>query len=141
MTSKDRDTHDAPASSGSFQPRRERVPASLDEALHLLQADPGHSLADPGLARLTPLGLDRLFLAARRQMERSHAGILLLLELMPIVQRAQGAHRRRLMRGVIQQLRHHVQDQHRWHALADNAAYYRDNRQAAARVAARLKPD
>ena len=31
--------------------------APLDDALHLLQADPGHSLADPGLARLTQAGL------------------------------------------------------------------------------------
>ena len=52
--------------------------APLDDALHLLQADPGHSLADPGLARLTPAGLDRLFVAARRQADRSHQGILLL---------------------------------------------------------------
>ena len=47
----------------------------LDDALHLLQADPGHSLADPGLSRLTPAALDRLFLAARRQAEQSHDGI------------------------------------------------------------------
>ena len=65
--------------------------APLDDALHLLQADPGHSLADPGLARLTQAGLDRLFVAARRQADRSHQGILLLLDLLPLAQRADPA--------------------------------------------------
>ena len=36
------------------------------------------------------------------------------------------------------QLRPHLEDQQRWQALADNAAYYRDNRQVAERIAARL---
>ncbi|WP_157074259.1 hypothetical protein [Pseudoxanthomonas mexicana] len=42
------------------------------------------------------------------------------------------------MRGVVRQLRHQMEDQHRWQALADNAAYYRDNRQVAERIASRL---
>ena len=110
--------------------------APLDDALHLLQADPGHSLADPGLARLTQAGLDRLFVAARRQADRSHQGILLLLDLLPLAQRADPA--ARLVAGTARQLRYHLEDQQRWQALADNAAYYRDNRQVAERIAARL---
>ena len=112
--------------------------APLDDALHLLQADPGHSLADPGLARLTQAGLDRLFVAARRQADRSHQGILLLLDLLPLAQRADPAAASRLVAGMARQLRHHLEDQQRWQALADNAAYYRDNRQVAERIAARL---
>ena len=112
--------------------------ATLDDALHLLQADPGHSLADPGLARLTQAGLDRLFVAARRQADRSHEGILLLLDLLPLAQRADPASDSRLVAGMARQLRHHLEDQQRWQALADNAAYYRDNRQVAERIAARL---
>ncbi|HEV7269511.1 hypothetical protein [Pseudoxanthomonas sp.] len=141
MTSKDRDTHDthAPADADGLPPLpREASPPPLDDALHLLQADPGHSLADPGLARLAPAGLDRLFLAARRQAERNYDGILLLLDLLHLAQRAEDAGHRRLLTGVVRQLRHHVEDQQRWQALADNAAYYRDNRQVAERVAARL---
>jgi hypothetical protein len=110
----------------------------LDDALHLLQSDPGHSLADPGLARLTPAGLDRLFVAARQQADRSHQGILLLLDLLQLVHRNDAAAASRLTAGVVRQLRHHVEDQQRWQALADNAAYYRDNRHVAARIAARL---
>ncbi|MBD9478750.1 hypothetical protein [Pseudoxanthomonas sp. PXM02] len=134
--------HDAPPPSAA-RPAAEASPplVPLDDALHLLQADPGHSLADPGLARLTPAGLDRLFLAARRQAERNHDGILLLLDLLQLAQHAEGGHPRRLMPEVVRQLRHHVEDQHRWQALADNAAYYRDNRQVAERIAARLRPD
>jgi hypothetical protein len=45
------------------------------------------------------------------------------------------------MPGVVRQLRHHVEDQQRWHALAENAAYYRDNRLAAERIAAKLRTD
>ncbi len=141
MTAKDRDTHPLPApphpcDSQTVPCDAPRVP--LDDALHLLQVDPGHSLADPGLARLTPAGLDRLFLAARRQAERNHDGILLLLDLLQLAQRAEGNGTQRLIPGVVRQLRHHVEDQHRWQALADNAAYYRDNRQVAECVAARL---
>jgi hypothetical protein len=144
MTSKDRDTQDTPPSNGTHAPERmprSPLPAPLDDALHLLQADPGHSLADPGLARLTPAGLDRLFLAARRQAERNHDGILLLLDLLQLAQNTGNANPRRVMFGVVRQLRHHVEDQHRWQALADNAAYYRDNRQVAERIAARLRAD
>ncbi|WP_157074260.1 hypothetical protein [Pseudoxanthomonas mexicana] len=68
MTSMDRDAHAQcqPNDIRDVQSVRDGMSQStLDDALHLLQADPGHSLADPGLARLTPAGLDRLFLAAR----------------------------------------------------------------------------
>lgn len=134
--------HDAPAAAADHPAAGASPPlVPLDDALHLLQADPGHSLADPGLARLTPASLDRLFLAARRQAERNHDGILLLLDLLQLAQRAEEGHPRPLMPGVIRHLRHHVEDQHRWQALADNAAYYRDNRQVAERVAARLQSD
>jgi len=79
--------------------------APLDDALHLLQADPGHSLADPGLARLTQVGLDRLFVAARRQADRSHQGILLLLDLLPLAQRADPAAASRLVAGTARQFK------------------------------------
>lgn len=141
MTSMDRDAHAQcqPNDIRDVQSVRDGMSQStLDDALHLLQADPGHSLADPGLARLTPAGLDRLFLAARHQAERNHDGILLLLDLLQLAQRAEGTGPHRLMRGVVRQLRHQMEDQHRWQALADNAAYYRDNRQVAERIASRL---
>ena len=145
MTSKDHDTHAMPPSADAnhlpLAARDDAAALPLDDALHILQADPGHSLADPGLSRLTPGGLDRLFLAARRQAERNHDSILLLLDLLQLSQPADGTGHRRLMPRVVRQLRHHVEDQHRWQALADNAAYYRDNRRVAERVAARLTCD
>ena len=55
-----------------------------------------------------------------------------------LAQRADPATASRLVAGMARQLRHHLEDQQRWQALADNAAYYRDNRQAAERIAARL---
>ncbi|WFC41368.1 hypothetical protein [Pseudoxanthomonas sp. SE1] len=134
--------HEAPAvadAGDATVPTTPLIP--LDDALHVLQADPGHSLADPGLARLPPAGLDRLFLAARRQAERNHDGILLLLDLLQVAQRADSASHRQLIPSVVRQLRHHVEDQQRWQALAENAAYYRDNRLAAERIAARLRTD
>lgn len=75
-------------------------------------------------ARLTQAGLDRLFVAARRQADRSHQGILLLLDLLAA---CRSGHRfDGLVAGMARQLRHHLEDQQRWQALADNAAYYRD---------------
>ena len=135
--------HDAPLPATAHPQTTGAAPPllPLDDALHLLQADPGHSLADPGLARLPPTDLDRLFLAARQQAERNHEGILLLLDLMHLARNTEGAGQRRLIRAVVRHVRHQVEDQHRWQALADNAAYYRDNRRVAERVAARLQTD
>ena len=62
----------------------------------------------------------------------------MLLDLLPLAQRADPASDSRLVAGMARQLRHHLEDQQRWQALADNAAYYRDNRQVAERIAARL---
>ena len=141
MTPKDRNTYDMPPPPETGDVPHTMFEAAappLDDALYVLQAAPGHSLADPGLARLTPGGLDRLFLAARRQAERNQDSILLLLDLLQLSQPADAAAHRRLMPRVFRQLRHHVEDQHRWQALADNAAYYRDNRRVAERVAERL---
>jgi hypothetical protein len=137
----DANGHEAPAADTCDVAMSAPPLIPLDDALHVLQADPGHSLADPGLARLPPAGLDRLFLAARRQAERNHDGILLLLDLLQVAQRADSARHHQLMPGVVRQLRHHVEDQQRWHALAENAAYYRDNRLAAERIAAKLRTD
>lgn len=144
MTSKDRDTRQTSAAVDArdgARMTRSALPAPLDDALHLLQADPGHSLADPGLARLTPVGLDRLFLAARRQAQRNHDGILLLLDLMQLTRNADGIAQHRLIRRLVRQLRHHVEDKRRWQALADNAAYYRDNPRVTECIAARLRLD
>jgi hypothetical protein len=43
-----------------------------------------------------------------------------------------------LMQRLISQLHDLLQDQQRWHALADNAAYYRDHTTVAERIAACL---
>lgn len=132
--------HEAPSPTVACNDAPPAPPAApLDDALHVLQADPGHSLADPGLAALAPADLDRLFLAARQQAEQNHDGILLLLDLLQLAQHGDGPVPRELLPRVVRQLHRHVQDQHRWHALADNAAYYRDNRRVAERVAARLR--
>lgn len=62
----------------------------------------------------------------------------MLLDLLQLAQRTDAAAAARLTDGVLRQVRHHLQDQQRWQALADNASYYRDNRHVAERIAARL---
>lgn len=109
--------------------------SGLAEALDVLQGVAGHSLADPGLTTLTPFSLDRLFVAARRQADRRQEGILLLLELMQRLQAAGTPADTVLAQRFVQQLHHEYRDQQRWHLLADNAAYYRDNRSVAERIA------
>ena len=107
------------------------------DALPFASPHDGAALA-PLPTRLAPANLDRLFVAACQQVERSHQGILLLLDLLQLAQPADPAAASRLVAGTARQLRYHLEDQQRWQALADNAAYYRDNRQVAERIAARL---
>lgn len=111
------------------------APSALDQALQALQGGPGQSLADPGITLLTAAQLDLLYMGARIQAEHCQDGMLLLLDLMHGTQAGGAMPDGSLMQRFVVQLHHLCRDQQRWHALADNAAYYRDNARVANRIA------
>ncbi len=111
------------------------APSPLEQALQALQGGPGQSLADPGITLLSPAQLDLLYVGARMQAEHCQDGLLLLLDLMHGAQVGGAMPDGSLMQRFVAQLHHLCRDQQRWHALADNAAYYRDNVQVARRIA------
>ncbi|PPJ43215.1 hypothetical protein C0063_08370 [Pseudoxanthomonas sp. KAs_5_3] len=110
-------------------------PSPLEQALQALQSGPTQSLADPGITLLSPAQLDLLYMGARLQAEQCHDGVLLLLDLMHGAQSHGAQPDAALMQRFVEQLHHLCRDQQRWHALADNAAYYRDNRRVTDRIA------
>lgn len=118
------------------------APSALDQALQALQGGPGQSLADPGITLLTPAQLDLLYVGARMQAEHCQDGLLLLLDLMHGAQAHGAMPDGALMQRFVTQLHTLCRDQQRWHALADNAAYYRDNVRVADRIASwvRVQP-
>jgi hypothetical protein len=110
-------------------------PSPLEQALQALQCGPGQSLADPGITLLSSAHLDMLYMSARMQAEQCHDGVLLLLDLMHGAQSHGAQPDAALMQRFVEQLHHLCRDQQRWHALADNAAYYRDNSRVTDRIA------
>ena len=110
-------------------------PSPLEQALQALQSGPTQSLADPGITLLSPAQLDLLYMGARLQAEQCHDGVLLLLDLMHGAQSHGAQPDVALMQRFVEQLHHLCRDQQRWHALADNAAYYRDNSCVTDRIA------
>lgn len=111
------------------------APSALDQALQALQGGPVQSVADPGITLLTPAQLDLLYMGARVQAEHCQDGLLLLLDLMHGAQAHGAMPDGALMQRFVTQLHTLCRDQQRWHALADNAAYYRDNARVADRIA------
>lgn len=116
-------------------PGHRRRTQPLEQALQALQCGPGQSLADPGITLLSPAHLDLLYMSARLQAEQCHDGVLLLLDLMHGAQTHGAQPDAALMQRFVEQLHHLCRDQQRWHALADNAAYYRDNSRVTDRIA------
>ena len=110
-------------------------PSPLEQALQALQCGPAQSLADPGITLLSPAQLDLLYMGARLQAEQCHEGVLLLLDLMHGAQSHGAQPDAALMQRFVEQLHHLCRDQQRWHALADNASYYRDNSRVTDRIA------
>ncbi|SDR01490.1 hypothetical protein SAMN05428982_2886 [Pseudoxanthomonas sp. CF385] len=118
------------------------APSALEQALQALQGGPAQSLADPGITLLTPAQLDLLYVGARMQADHCQDGLLLLLDLMHGAQVGGAMPDGALMQRFVAQLHTLCRDQQRWHALADNAAYYRDNARVAGRIASwvRVQP-
>ncbi|MET0582827.1 MAG: hypothetical protein ABWX88_09180 [Pseudoxanthomonas sp.] len=111
---------------------------SLERLVHLLQGSPEPSLADVGITRLPDGQLDRLASSARHEAELCQDRAELLLELLErCVENSATPEAATLLR-TTRQLHRLARDQRRWHDLADNAAYYRDNAQVAARISGYL---
>ncbi|WAC61886.1 hypothetical protein OVA13_10745 [Pseudoxanthomonas sp. SL93] len=113
-------------------------PRALDQVLILLQGVAKNSLADPGITLLPPAQLDLLTVHARQQADQCQEGILLMLDLLQDRVGSGCLPDVALMQRLVAQLHDLLHDQQRWHALADNAAYYRDHATVAARIAAYL---
>ncbi len=114
------------------------APRALDQVLVLLQGVAKNSLADPGITLLPPAQLDLLTVHARQQADLCQDGMLLMLDLVQDMMGNDCMPAAALMQRLVRQLHDLLHDQQRWHALADNAAYYRDHATVAARIAACL---
>ncbi|MGH6752255.1 MAG: hypothetical protein ACREDP_08820 [Bradyrhizobium sp.] len=112
-------------------------PTPLETLLTLMQGDTACPLADPGIAAYHPDKLDSINAAAQLQsddcLDRMHC-LLELLDASLTHNPSPLAHL--TLTGAIRHLTRSLTDHQRWHALADNAAYYRDHPQIANEVAA-----
>ena len=111
---------------------------SLERLLHLLQGCVEPSLADVGITRLADGQLDRLASSARHEAELCQDRSELLLELLERCVENSATPEAAMLLRMTGQLLRLARDQRRWHDLADNAAYYRDNAQVAARISGYL---
>lgn len=107
---------------------------SLERLIHLLQGSAESCVADVGITPLPHAQLDRLSNSARQEAELCQDRLELLLELLErCVDHGAMPEPDALVR-MTRQLMRLARDQRRWHDLADNAAYYRDNAPVAARI-------
>lgn len=107
---------------------------SLERLVHLLQGSPEPSVADVGIAPLPYAQLDRLSSSARQEAELCQDRLELFLELLECCVDSSATPEPDMLVRTARQLLRLARDQRRWHDLADNAAYYRDNAQVAARI-------
>lgn len=108
----------------------------LDRLICLLSNSTNATLADTGIARLSP---DRLSAMSGNAQEESEACLdraFLLLRLMEHTLHNGCPPDPNELTTMAQHITHLLQDHQRWHTLADNAAYYRDHPQVAHRIAA-----
>lgn len=111
---------------------------SLERLVHLLQGSPEPSLADAGITPLPHAQLDRLSSSARQEAELCQDRSELFLELLECCVENSATPEPGTLLRMARQLLRLARDQRRWHDLADNAAYYRDNAQVAARISQHL---
>jgi hypothetical protein len=108
----------------------------LDRLICLLSDSTNTTLADTGIAHLSRDRLDAMSGNAQEESEACLDRAFLLLRLMEhTLQNGCPPDPSELMT-MAQHITHLLQDHQRWHTLADNAAYYRDHPQVAARIAA-----
>lgn len=113
---------------------------SLESLVHLLQGSSRPNLADVGITTLPHAQLDSLHSSARQETELCQERSELLLELLECCVEHNATPQPETLLRMTRQLLRLARDQRRWHDLADNAAYYRDNVQVAARISSYLFP-
>jgi hypothetical protein len=113
---------------------------SLESLVHLLQGSSRPNLADVGITTLPQAHLDRLHSSARQEAEHCQDRSELFLELLEYCVEHNATPEPDTLLRMTRQLLRLARDQRRWHDLADNAAYYRDNVQVAARISSYLFP-
>lgn len=108
----------------------------VDSLIHLLAGSADATLADSGITRLSGDRLDALSAHAGHESESCLDRALLLLRLMEHTLEHGCPPPQSELLTIAQQITCLLQDHERWHTLADNAAYYRDQPQIAARILA-----
>jgi hypothetical protein len=122
-------TESAPVSPVASDPR-----TSLESLVHLLQGNSEPSLADVGITALPYDQLDRLSSSALQEAELCQDRSELFLELLECCVESSASPEPETLLRMARQMVRLARDQRRWRDLADNAAYYRDNAQVAARI-------
>jgi hypothetical protein len=107
----------------------------LDRLICLLSDSTNAILADTGIVRFPHDRLDALSGNAQEESEASLDRAYLLLRLMEHTLHHGCPPDPGELTTMAQHITHLLQDHQRWHTLADNAAYYRDHPQVAARIA------
>ena len=107
----------------------------LDRLICLLSDSTNATLADTGIVRFSRDRLDALSGNAQEESEACLGRAFLLLRLMEHTLHNGCPPDPSELTTMAQHITHLLQDHQRWHTLADNAAYYRDHPQLAARIA------
>jgi hypothetical protein len=116
-------------------------PTPLETLLNLLQGGGACVLADPGIAAYDPQSLDRISAAAELESDDCLDRMHCLLELLDAgLATDPPALAQATLIGTVRHLTRFLSDHQRWHALADNAAYYRDHPEIANTIAAHQHP-
>lgn len=108
----------------------------LEHLVHLLQGSVEPTIADAGITVLPSAHLDRIANNARREADLCTEHAEVFMDLLECCLENGRAPEPGTLLSMTRQLRRLARDQRRWHDLADNAAYYRDNAQVATRIAA-----
>ncbi|WP_157062467.1 hypothetical protein [Pseudoxanthomonas dokdonensis] len=108
----------------------------LSRLIHLLSGDDPISLADTGITPLCRDRLDAIAGNASHEGDNCLACAQLLLSLMETTLENDCPPDNHQLLSLARHVLRLLRDQQRWHTLADNAAYYRDHPQVAARIAA-----
>ena len=104
----------------------------LERLIHLLSGSTNATLADTGIARLSPDRLSAVSDNAQQESDTCLDHAFLLLRLMQHTLENGCPPDPSELLIMAQHITYLLQDHQRWHTLADNAAYYRDHPQVAA---------
>ena len=107
----------------------------LERLIHLLSGSTNATLADTGIVRFSRDRLDAMSGNAQEESEACLNRAFLLLRLMEHTLHNGCPPDPSELLTMAQHITCLLQDHERWHTLADNAAYYRDHPQVAARIA------